>query len=50
MSTTAGACADGANSTLEGGLVGVALTVDTTYTRGTVTTANKVTGFVRCDL
>jgi hypothetical protein len=50
MSTTAGACADGASSTLEGGLVGVAMTVDTTYTRGTVTTENKVTGFVRCDL
>jgi len=48
-STTAGACADAASSTLEGGLAGVALTVDTTYTRGTVTTANKVTGFVRCD-
>lgn len=50
MSTVAGQCADGASSTLEGGLVGVALTEDSTYTRAAVTTANKVTGFVRCDL
>jgi hypothetical protein len=49
MSTTAGAAADGASSTLEGGMVGVALTEDTTYTRGTATTENKVTGFIRCD-
>lgn len=49
MSTVAGQCTDAASSTLVGGLVGVALTADSTYTRGTVTTANKVTAFVRCD-
>ena len=47
-STTAGALADAATSTLEGQMVGVAMTADTTYTRGTAT-AYCVTGFVRCD-
>ena len=47
-STTAGALADAATSTLEGQLVAVAMTTQATYTRGT-DTKNNVTGFIRCD-
>lgn len=57
VSTTAGACADVAAADIDStdstysatGLVGVSLTADTTYTRGTDTGAYCVTGFVRCD-
>lgn len=56
VSTTAGACADIPATDIDStvstysatGLVGVALTADTTYTRGT-DTSYCVTGFVRCD-
>lgn len=47
--TVAGECADATTATDDGTIVGVAMTADSTYTRGTATDNTKVTAFVRCD-
>jgi hypothetical protein len=48
-STIAGEMVDATTATDDGTIVGVALSADATYTRGTVTTNTGVTAFVRCD-